>query len=186
MAATATSVSRFFRVRNTNDTAAPANPRKNGHQFGCTRSPVVIAIAHSVNNAAMTAENVSNAPLSLVSNRHPTENATTQTSLAQKYAYLCPTMSKAAKTPTNANITSRLLSHGVLASPVLDGIGALQTLRSILPISPKWFSLDVDYRDKFLHGCHTLIEGCLLIRSKFDLDDLLDAAGAEFHRDADE
>src|SRR5208282_205373 len=45
--------------------------------------------------------------------------------------------------------------------------------------------LDVDHRDEFFHGSGALVEGRFLFRSQFDLDDLLDPLGAEFHRDAD-
>src|SRR6266852_6641548 len=45
--------------------------------------------------------------------------------------------------------------------------------------------LDVDHRDEFLHGRSALVEGSFLFRCEFDLDDLLDSLGAEFHRNAD-
>src|ERR1700686_5909183 len=47
-------------------------------------------------------------------------------------------------------------------------------------------ALDVDHRYEFLHGCYALVEGCFLIRSEFDLDDLLDPLSSEFYRHADE
>ena len=46
--------------------------------------------------------------------------------------------------------------------------------------------LDVDHRYEFLHGCDALVELCFLIRSEFDLDDLLDPLSSEFYRNADE
>src|SRR3984893_3556138 len=46
--------------------------------------------------------------------------------------------------------------------------------------------LDVDHRYEFLHGGDALVELCFLIRSEFDLDDLLDPLSSEFYRHADE
>ena len=84
MAAMASSVARLLRVKHVSTTAAPAKPRKKGHQFGFVRLPVVMATAHRVKKAAITAEKVSVTSLSLVSNRHPAENPSVQMSFTQK------------------------------------------------------------------------------------------------------
>jgi hypothetical protein len=46
--------------------------------------------------------------------------------------------------------------------------------------------LDADHVAKFLHGRGALFEGGIFFGGELDLDDLLDAAGAELARHADE
>lgn len=134
----------FFLVNKTNNAAAPVNPKKNNHTRGFDKSLVSISIAQSVNNAAIIPRNISNDSRLRVRTKHPAENKSIRTIMAQKWGIsLCAARAKAAKTPKIASPNRMSLRLGILTdaySPASKYAGLVPhpfAIRNVAPLTSR-------------------------------------------------